>query len=105
MSKRSHGARWEAEATWRLNNVLREQGLPAVSKEAVSAFICSRPHTCEACGTALIRGIQLNRWSLCVDHDHTTGKLRGLLCNRCNRCLGLFKESPVVLRTALCYLS
>lgn len=32
---------------------------------------------------------------LVVDHDHTTGKIRELLCNSCNRALGHIKENPV----------
>ena len=43
--------------------------------------------------------------NLAVDHCHTTGKVRGLLCNTCNRALGLFKDNPVVLAAALQYLN
>ena len=39
-----------------------------------------------------------------VDHCHRTGKIRGLLCTACNRALGLFKDSPVVLRKAADYI-
>lgn len=41
---------------------------------------------------------------LCVDHNHTTGKVRGLLCNLCNQALGLFYENPVSLKNAISYL-
>jgi hypothetical protein len=39
-----------------------------------------------------------------VDHDHNTGKIRGLLCLNCNRGIGLLKESATFLRRAARYL-
>lgn len=40
-----------------------------------------------------------------IDHDHKTGKVRGLLCPNCNRGLGLFKENTNTLLSACEYLN
>ena len=42
--------------------------------------------------------------NLAVDHNHETGEIRGLLCDPCNRGLGLFKDNPLVMQKALDYL-
>jgi hypothetical protein len=42
--------------------------------------------------------------SLCADHDHITGKFRGLLCRKCNVGIGFFKDSPELLLKAINYL-
>jgi len=41
---------------------------------------------------------------LCVDHNHETGKVRGLLCWHCNIALGKLQDDPEVVRAALNYL-
>lgn len=42
--------------------------------------------------------------NLNIDHNHQTGKVRGLLCHNCNIILGLTKDNPNILRKAADYL-
>lgn len=58
--------------------------------------ICKRPET-----TITKHG---HLKDLAVDHDHSTGKIRGLLCGSCNRGIGFLKDSPDVCISAADYL-
>lgn len=46
-----------------------------------------------------------NMKSLCVDHNHDTGKIRGLLCDCCNRGIGLFNDDIELLDRVKVYLA
>jgi hypothetical protein len=54
---------------------------------------------CAICGAKPSNGRRLDR-----DHDHTTGKPRGLLCHRHNRGLRFFGDDPQLLIAAVAYL-
>jgi hypothetical protein len=41
---------------------------------------------------------------LCVDHDHSTGEIRGLLCRRCNAGLGFFNDDKELVKEAASYM-
>jgi hypothetical protein len=59
---------------------------------------------CAICGRSTPGGP--NRHDrLYVDHDHATGRVRGLLCMRCNVGLGYFRDDPELLATAIAYLA
>jgi hypothetical protein len=57
-------------------------------------------------GCCKICGINQNNLlkALCVDHDHRTDKIRGLLCDKCNKALGLFDDDIINLINAVEYL-
>ena len=65
-------------------------------------------NVCAICGRSeLIRDYKDNRkvrMPLFVDHNHNTGKVRGLLCSKCNTGLGMFEENINSLITAISYL-
>jgi hypothetical protein len=57
-----------------------------------------------ACAICLTPETKLSK-SLELDHDHTTGLVRGLLCHSCNLVLGKIKDSKHWLRNAIQYVS
>ena len=56
-----------------------------------------KPETCEICNELNIR--------IVFDHCHAQGHFRGLICDRCNRVLGLVKDSPELLSKLGDYLA
>lgn len=61
-------------------------------------------NTCPICKKAFHFQDTLGPDSPVVDHCHTTGKVRGIICNECNRGLGYFRDNIVALQNAATYL-
>jgi hypothetical protein len=61
---------------------------------------------CGICGYPLKREVRGKgtEGRACIDHDHKTGNIRGILCHRCNSGLGLFRDSVELLQKAKEYL-
>ncbi len=64
-------------------------------------MLVSQGYSCGICGTKDFGGGN-GRFS--IDHCHKTGKVRGLLCTKCNWGIGHLNDSVVVLRAAIAYL-
>lgn len=74
--------------------------LYGISKEEFVLLIEKQKNSCAICGTQEPGG--KGNWH--VDHDHNTGKVRGLLCHKCNTGLGLFLDDTKILTSAIKYL-
>lgn len=75
-----------------------------ITYEKVKELREAQNHKCAICEE---EGFMMNnrvKSPLNVDHDHKTGKIRGMLCHNCNRALGLLKDDPNLLRKAADYL-
>lgn len=53
---------------------------------------------------AICKGTPKGKINFCVDHDHATGAVRGLLCGTCNLAIGYLNDSQETFRNALTYL-
>ncbi len=75
-----------------------------ITKEYYNLIFQQQGGVCLVCGkseTVMFRG---KIKYLAVDHNHQTGKIRGLLCQKCNQALGLLGENPVIIKSLLGYL-
>lgn len=61
--------------------------------------ICKQP--CDAIGKVKKKGYR----RLVVDHDHETGKLRGIICDHCNNALGMLHDDIKIIKEVINYLN
>jgi hypothetical protein len=84
-------------AGWMANhNLVRDRGLTLSDKKLLMNIA---HETCQICG----RGLQSVAVA-CVDHNHESGNIRGVLCHNCNLGLGNFRDSVRALHAAARYL-
>lgn len=68
-----------------------------ITLEQYNQMLESQDESCRLCGRRDIKKLH-------VDHDHKTGRVRGLLCSSCNMGLGLFADDFELLQKAIEYL-
>lgn len=101
--------KWEystltSEQKTRRQQIYRKHNLKkkySISLEQYNLLLQEQEGCCGICGTNDPKG-KFN--TFVVDHNHKTGKVRGLLCNRCNLVLGLLKDDIDVIGNILEYL-
>ena len=80
---------------------LKQYGL---TLEQFEAMLISQNGKCAACERAMTSPCSKAHTATMVDHCHTTGRVRGLLCRRCNMAIGQFGDDPGLLLQAASYL-
>jgi hypothetical protein len=88
---------------WRSRNPERVRNMAlmyhyGISLEEYNKMLSAQGGSCAIC--SCVPGLR----RLAVDHNHSTGKVRGLLCGPCNRALGILSDDPALLRAASDYL-
>lgn len=88
----------EKKKTWKRNTyqksgVLRRYN---ITRDNLDKLIETADGFCQIC--------EFKMGVVHIDHDRNTGKVRGLLCKQCNAALGLFMDSPHLLRAAADYI-
>jgi hypothetical protein len=73
--------------------ITREEYVDMLNNQNGNCAICNNPESFNG------------KKRLAVDHDHKTGRIRGLLCSNCNLGLGLFKDDKKALNSAITYLT
>lgn len=82
---------WQGKIT--RYGITLEQYIEMVAEQNGVCAICKKPETAR------------NTTRLSIDHCHATGKVRGLLCQQCNKMLGMGKDNPETLQAAINYLN
>lgn len=84
-------------------NLAKNYGLTV---EEYNAMLRRQGGVCAVCGKdePAEHGRTGKQFRLAVDHCHETGAVRGLLCQKCNRAIGLFGDDPILIRKAISYL-
>lgn len=95
--RHANRARWNAQ-----RHRTQSKKLYGVNDEEYDRLYAGTPK-CWGCGaTASTNQGKPSR--LVIDHDHATGKVRGLLCHNCNRTIATAHDNPAILRALAIYL-
>jgi len=94
--------KWETEKRLKDPDWQKKKRLKAdwgLTLEEYQEMLNQQNNKCAICGSTDLKGKQR-----AIDHNHTTGKIRGILCNNCNNGLGRFKDNINFLQNAIKYL-
>jgi len=98
---------------WRHKNLAHSRALNrkswlkntyGITPEQYDILLESQSGVCAICGKPETRVLKGKVCELAVDHDHVTGRVRGLLCVKCNLGIGSFNDSRKLFARAAAYL-
>lgn len=81
--------------TGRISQLAKKTGRPYKDIKLEADELLDRHKVCEICS---------DFENLCLDHDYRTGKMRGILCRKCNSSIAFLKEDQDNFRNAIRYL-
>lgn len=84
-----------------LKSIARLSKIYNTTKEIATDLFKRSMRSCEVCGTEWNPSLHKHRF--CVDHSHTTGEIRGILCHHCNAALGHLRENDEIILALLEY--
>jgi len=87
----------QLRAAYRLYGLAHDDYLRMHAEQRGLCSICKSPGSRET-------GSQRRSKGLCVDHCHETGRVRGLICSRCNTAIGMLDNSAANMRAAAEYI-
>ena len=100
----SRKCRWAKGKTLPSRRYERLSSKYGLSPNAARQLFDAANGECEICHEPLTLEKTPGMPIMCVDHNHVTGKIRGVLCNNCNTALGLMADSIARLQAAIHYL-
>lgn len=89
--------RYRADPSQAKNRQLKHKY--GITMDDYEALLAEQDCKCGVCGVDLSTVKRS-----CIDHSHTTGKVRGVLCGHCNLGIGHLRDDPERLRAAIEYL-
>lgn len=93
-------SKYDSYKNWYKSKDNRLRKRYGISEDDFKQILAEQQHSCAICKTIEVG----HHGTLCVDHNHETGEVRGLLCHSCNSALGLFKDNPDNLIEGFKYL-
>lgn len=95
---------------WTKNNPEKAKNIQlkinyGITIEDYNKILKDQNNKCAICINYETAGQKGKIYNLAVDHDHNTGKIRGLLCGNCNKTLGNAKDSVIILQSCIDYLN